>query len=216
MPNLARQRSIAWAWLIFSSCISCTTPPGARPQHLAPPPSAEGEPPAVVPADTLANIGIAQRKVAIRGRLDALARETFAFWLKHGPDVIHGGFHGKLDRYGRPIPKANKGLVQQARHLWTLSMWYRLREADPSIEAQANSLFDFLSLKFYDSSNAEFHFTVSDSGHPVERRKVLYGQSFAIYALSEYARAFEVKRAWELALSEEGELAFLLLHPMGS
>src|SRR5581483_10323113 len=68
---------------------------------------------------------LAARLAGLRARLDALGRETFAFWQAHGPDAQHGGFYGTLDRRGDSVAPTDKGLIQTARHLWAMSTWYQ-------------------------------------------------------------------------------------------
>lgn len=142
------------------------------------------------------------RLAALSSRLAALAERTMAFWVEHGPDTAFGGFHGSLDRLGNPASPDNKGLVQQARQLWTLSTWYERRDPSPEIEALAASQYDFLVEHFVDAADGAFVLTVSRDGRRVvDARKQLYAESFALYALSTYGRVFDVPEATELALA---------------
>jgi mannobiose 2-epimerase len=139
------------------------------------------------------------RLLRIQTRLDKLAMDDWAFWKAHGPDREHGGFHGTLDRRGNPIPPTDKGLIQTARHLWSTSLWYEKKERTPEVKALSDDLYRFLMKRFYDGGAGEFHFKVSRSGEPVETKKVLYANAFAIYALTQYARAYEVSEAGLIA-----------------
>jgi len=141
------------------------------------------------------------RLETIRTRLDKLAVEDWSFWKKHGPDREHGGYHGTLDRRGVAIAPTDKGLIQQARHLWTTSLWYEKKERSPEVKALSDDLYRFLMAHFYDATTKEFHFKVSRRGEPLDTRKVLYANSFAIYALVQYARAYAVKEAADTALA---------------
>jgi mannobiose 2-epimerase len=139
---------------------------------------------------------------ALSSRLAALAERTIAFWIQHGPDATFGGFHGTLDRFGNPAAPDNKGLVQQARQLWTLSTWYERRDPSPALEALAERQYDFLVEHFVDEADGAFVLTVSrDGSRVVDARKQLYAESYALYALSTYGRVFGVPEATELALS---------------
>jgi mannobiose 2-epimerase len=142
----------------------------------------------------------ALRLEAIAGRLHVLSDEFSAFWKTHGPDRVHGAFHGTLDRQGRPTAPTDKGLIQEARHLWSMSLWYQRREPTPEVKALADGLYTFLVRNFRDA-DAEFFFSVSQEGTPVDRSKVLYAQAFAIYALTAYGRAFHVPDATAQALA---------------
>lgn len=141
------------------------------------------------------------RRDQIRNRLDELASDDWAFWKKYGADREHGGFHGALDRQGNPIAPTDKGLIQQARHLWTTSLWYEKKERTPEVKALSDDLFRFLMSHFYDEKAREFRFKVSRQGESVDDKKVLYANAFAIYALTQYARAYGVKEAGDTALA---------------
>jgi mannobiose 2-epimerase len=117
----------------------------------------------------------------------------------HGPDAAHGGFHGTLDREGRPKAPTDKGVIQQARHLYSMSLWYERRGRQPEAKALADGQYAFLTQKFADG-DGEFFFTVDEAGNPVGKKKVLYANAFAIYALSTYGRVFGARDALERAL----------------
>jgi len=62
-----------------------------------------------------------------RDRIEAhLKTGILDFWLRHGPDPVRGGFHGSLDRQGKPDPASPRSLVQQSRILWTFSAARRM------------------------------------------------------------------------------------------
>ena len=62
----------------------------------------------------------------IKARIGILAGEVVDFWRIKGVDWVNGGFWGFHDLNGQPVPGADKGLIQQARHLWTFSTLYAL------------------------------------------------------------------------------------------
>lgn len=134
-------------------------------------------------------------------RMDQLALELIEFWTSKGVDRDFGGFHGTIDRAGEPKEPTDKGLIQQSRHLWTLSTWYERRAATPEVKALADTSYRFLVDHFLDA-DGEFFFKVSRDGKKVtEPKKVLYAQSFAIYALATYGRVFGVEAAKAQALA---------------
>jgi mannobiose 2-epimerase len=124
---------------------------------------------------------------------------VMAFWIEHGPDVGHGGFYGGLDRKGNSIPSLPKGLVQHARFLWSFSAAYRF-DPQPAYHELADRSFNFLRECFYDPARLGWYYLVSAEGLPLNKQKHLYGQSFAIYGLSEYSLAFGNEEALRLAL----------------
>lgn len=142
-----------------------------------------------------------EKLAAIRERLDRIAGDTAAFWIARGPDPEHGGFHGTLNRQGKPIAPYEKGLVQQARHLWAFSMWHQRRQATATVAGIADNLYRFLTAHFLDPQDNSFFLITARDGTLVDRTKLLYGQSFAIYGLARYGVAFARTEAMELALA---------------
>jgi cellobiose epimerase len=137
---------------------------------------------------------------ALRTRLAVLARQAADFWKRHGQDAEHGGFHGTLDRVGRPTAPTDKGLIQQARHLWSMATWYEYKEQTADVRALADNLYSFASNHFYDDASGEYAYLVDRTGRVVEPKHVLYAQSFAIYAFAQYARTFAHAPARDRAL----------------
>jgi hypothetical protein len=144
---------------------------------------------------------LANRLRALRSRLVQLADRTLSFWLEHGPDVTFGGFHGTLNRQGSPIGPDDKGLIQQARHLWMLSTWCERRPATASVRELARQTYAFLRDSFLDAADGGFVFKVSrDGGRVVDAKKQLFAESYAIYALATYGRVLDDAEARQLAL----------------
>jgi mannobiose 2-epimerase len=135
-------------------------------------------------------------------RLSPLIARTHDFWVEHGPDAAFGGFHATLNRQGNPITPEDKGLIQQARHLWMLSTWYERREATAQAAALAESAYVFVRDSFLDAADGSFVFKVSrDGSRVVDAKKQLFAESYAIYALSTYGRVFDDAEATALALA---------------
>lgn len=130
------------------------------------------------------------------------AQQIMDFWLCHGPDDRFGGFHGTLDRTGLPVPPYEKTLIQQARHLWTLSSVFRHSPPSNSekIKQIAYSTYQFIEANMLDK-DGEFIFETTRDGEASNTKKQLYAEGFAIYALSEFALAFNHQEAKELALT---------------
>lgn len=138
------------------------------------------------------------RELALRMR--HIASDQLEFWLAHGRDHQHGGFHGQLDRRGRPTGNGEKGLIQHARHLWAFCTWYERREASPRIAAIAHHLYEYVTARFMDRSTAGFFRKIDRHGHVTEAVHQVYPEAFAVYALATYGRVFDNQDATATAL----------------
>ncbi len=160
---------------------------------------------------------------------DVLENNILPFWLQQMPDREQGGFYGRMDGHMQLHPEAEKGAILNARILWSFSAAYRvLREkrkvnsekfatAPPSAEhdAEANSsLFtlhsslltaatrakDYIIDHFIDEEFGGVYWSLDSKGQPLNTRKQFYAIGFAIYGLSEYARATGDREALDYAL----------------
>lgn len=139
---------------------------------------------------------------SLTARLETLSADIMTFWKTHGPDPEHGGFYGKHDRRGEPVENEDKGLIQQARHLWSFSTWYARREPTPEIKAVADGTYQFIRDHFLDPKDGEYFYRVSRDGtRVIDAKKLLYAESFAIFALATYAKVFNQTEAAERALA---------------
>lgn len=134
-------------------------------------------------------------KEAIRQHLESV---ILPFWTALY-DVEHGGFYGHVDNDHTVHPEANKGLVQQARHLYAFSRLYRTYQ-DPSLLPLIDGTYRFLRNHFYVTSAKRYGWLVKHDGTMIDSRIVTYGQAFVIYGLSEYAMARHSDEALEEAL----------------
>jgi mannobiose 2-epimerase len=145
---------------------------------------------------------LVERLSALSARLSQLGTRTANFWLQHGPDATLGGFYGTLDRQGSPIAPDDKGLIQETRHLWTLSTWYERRQTTPAVRAQAAQQYAFVKDSFLDAADGAFVYKVSrDGSRIVDAKKQMFAESYAIYALCTYGRVFGDAEATGLALN---------------
>jgi len=110
------------------------------------------------------------------------------FWLNHTIDHQRGGFLGRLSNDLTVDPKGEKGLILNARILWTFSRVYRAYK-DPVYLATAQRAYQYLTHHFFDTQHGGCYWMLDCDGNPTETRKQIYGQAFAIYALAEYFHA---------------------------
>jgi mannobiose 2-epimerase len=123
---------------------------------------------------------------------EALERELtgniLPYWLTRAIDHEHGGFVGLITADEVAHPEAPKGAVLTARILWTFSAAYRVLGNPEYLDAAQRALQSFRE-RLVDPEHGGVYWMVNADGTPNDPRKHVYGQAFAIYALSEYARA---------------------------
>jgi cellobiose epimerase len=123
---------------------------------------------------------------------DSIDRELqynlLPFWRERSLDHENGGFVAEMANDGTLNTKAPKGLILNARLLWTFSALYR-ELADERDLSLARRAYDYLSKYFYDREYGGYGWRVSPDGLVLDSSKKVYGQAFCIYALSEYYRA---------------------------
>jgi mannobiose 2-epimerase len=125
---------------------------------------------------------------ALAGQAEAELRQNILpFWLKNARDRERGGFYGVIENDLTVRKDAPRGLLLTARILWTFSAAHR-RYHDPEYLEMAQWAYADLLQRFWDAEHGGVYWTVAADGKPLETRKQVYAQAFAIYALSEYHR----------------------------
>ena len=130
---------------------------------------------------------------------DVLENNILPFWLEKMQDNENGGFYGRIDGSGVLHPDAEKGAILNARILWTFSAAYRVLEKEELLKAATRAK-DYLVDHFIDPEYGGVYWSVDYKGEPLDTKKQFYAIAFAIYGLSEYARATGDREALEYAL----------------
>jgi cellobiose epimerase len=125
-----------------------------------------------------------------------LKGKILPFWINRMVDHEYGGFYGWADNNGKINSKANKGAVMNTRILWTFSAAYNIFN-DPIYLEMANRSYQYLVNHFLDKTNGGIYWMLDYKGNPVEPKKQIYAQAFAIYSFSEYFRSTVNKTALE-------------------
>ena len=115
-------------------------------------------------------------------------KDILAYWQRYAPDPVNGGFYGRVNYQNQPDPNADKGIVLNARILWTFSAGLRHTHHD-EYRPVADQAFQYIRQHFIDPQYGGVYWSVTTKGEPANATKQLYGQSFALYGLSEYVRA---------------------------
>ena len=130
---------------------------------------------------------------------DVLEMNILHFWMTQMTDEEHGGFYGRMDSSGTLHPEAAKGAILNARILWSFSASYRML-AHPEYLAMATRAYEYFVEHFIDQEYGGVYWSVDYLGNPLDTKKQFYAIGFAIYGLSEYARATGDRAALDYAL----------------
>jgi cellobiose epimerase len=110
------------------------------------------------------------------------------FWIRHVADARHRSFHGLLANDLTVDPAAERGALLSSRILWTYAAAFRAY-GDLAHRDMAGLALHDLVTRFHDASHGGFYWSIHADGTVKRDRKQVYGQAFAIYALSEYHAA---------------------------
>ena len=131
--------------------------------------------------------------------LDVLESNILRFWLDKMQDHENGGFYGRIDGQGVLHREAEKGAILNARILWSFSAAYRVLQKEEYLEAATRAK-DYLIEHFVDKEYGGVYWSVDYQGNPLDTKKQFYAIGFAIYGLSEYARATGDREALDYAI----------------
>jgi len=129
-----------------------------------------------------------------------LEENIIAFWYPRSLDKENGGYTTSFGPKGRRKAEGTKMIVTQARMVWLFSRLARAGYESEKYLPAAELGYRFLKEKMWDSQNGGFYWEVDATGDKVLKpQKHLYGQAFALYALSEYYLATRKREALEFA-----------------
>ncbi len=120
------------------------------------------------------------------------------WWSSNMIDRQHGGFYGRIDGYGKLHPEADKGVILNTRILRTFSAAAR-NTGNAAHRAVAERAYDYLVSHFVDAQNGGVYWMLDFRGNPVEPKKQVYAQAFAVYSLSEFFLLTQRQEVIELA-----------------
>jgi mannose 2-epimerase len=128
-----------------------------------------------------------------------LVNELLLFWTTRMIDKTNGGYITHFDKDGNDSGEDEKSLIAQTRCLYTISAALRAGYDDGHYAEYARHGADFLINKMWDNEHGGFYWMMDRKGNVKTDQKIIYGQSFAIYSLSEYTMATGDKRGIEYA-----------------
>lgn len=110
------------------------------------------------------------------------------FWVMYGADERNGGFHGLIRSDLTVEEEAPKGVVLNARILWTFARAFRLF-GEAQFLSLARRAYEYFTRAFFDADFGGVFWSVDWRAKPLDTRKKTYAQAFALYALAEYYSA---------------------------
>ncbi len=117
-----------------------------------------------------------------------LRGNVLPFWIKHVMDHRARTFHGELSNDLTVDPAVERGALLVSRILWTYSAAHR-HYGNAAYREMADFAYDDLVARYHDPVHGGFYWSIKPDGGVSRDRKQIYGQAFAIYALSEYHAA---------------------------
>ncbi len=130
---------------------------------------------------------------------DVVENNILRFWMEKMVDRENGGFYGRIDADEVLHKDAEKGAILNARILWSFSAAYRVL-GNPEYLKMATYAKDYFIEHFIDKEYGGVYWSLDDKGNPLNTRKQFYAIGFAIYGMSEYARATGDREALDCAL----------------
>jgi mannobiose 2-epimerase len=122
------------------------------------------------------------------------------YWMRQTPDLIHGGYYGKIDISNKVYPEAPKGSVLNARILWSFSAAFNLTGNKDYLEF-ADRAYQYIINQFMDQDAGGMYWSVDYTGKPLETKKQVYALAFALYGISEYVKTGNNEEAKQHAIS---------------
>lgn len=108
------------------------------------------------------------------------------FWLKRSIDKEYGGFLTCFDGKGNANLVTDKYIVTQTRMIWGMSILAEKYPENKELLEAARQGVNFFIKYFWDKEYGGWYWKVKRDGTLFDDGKVVYGQSFAIYALAQY------------------------------
>lgn len=121
-------------------------------------------------------------------RLEKILTENIApFWFDKSLDREHGGYIIHFGPQGQSKGPCTKMIVSQARTVWLFARLARAGYGRTENLEAAEHGYKFLTEKMWDAEHGGFYWELDAAGtQRLRPRKHLYGQAFALYAMSEY------------------------------
>lgn len=128
-----------------------------------------------------------------------LIHNILPFWMGRMVDLENGGFYGRIDGHNILHDHADKGVILNTRILWTFSAAYDYHNKEEYL-TMAHRAFQYIVRYFMDTSYGGVYWMLDHRGGPVDTKKQIYAQAFALYAFSEYYRVTRSEEVLDLGI----------------
>ena len=118
---------------------------------------------------------------------DYLLEECIPFWMENGLDRKNGGIITCLDRSGK-VFSTDKSVWFQGRALWMLSKLFNTMDKKEEWLEAAGGIYNFLMKYCFDKDGRMF-FSVTRDGKPLQKRRYMFSETFAVIGCAEYYKA---------------------------
>ena len=116
-----------------------------------------------------------------------LKNKLLPFWLENSIDEKYGGFLSYFDRDGKSSGKTDKTLICQLRMIFTMASAHRAGYGDNRYIEAAKQGVEFVIEHFWDREYSGWVWITDQQGKVLDDSKIMYGQSFGVYSMAEYA-----------------------------
>ena len=113
---------------------------------------------------------------------NVLTENILPYWLRLQDP--RGGFYGEVTSDGTVLADAPRGVILNARLIWSFAAAYRVFPQAEYLQAALHAR-DWFLAHFCDPEYGGVYWSVAPDGTPLDAKKQLYAQGFAIYGLSE-------------------------------
>ncbi len=129
-----------------------------------------------------------------------LLNNILPYWQEKVFDSKTGSFIGKIDHKEQAFPEYLKASIINSRILWTFAAAYRQFPNEQYLDVMKKA-YEIMITYFWDVKNGGIYWHIDGNNQPLDTKKQMYSQAFAIYALSEYYMAIGNDQAKQLAIS---------------
>lgn len=142
---------------------------------------------------------IQDRATMLKILTKSLENELLDVWYPRNFDSLYGGYKTMYTYNWKETGDQRKMIVSQARHMWVNSKSHEMDPTDKRYRYGASLGLRMLKDHMWDTAFGGFYTLMSREGTPIDQSKNAHGNSFAIFALAAYYKAFQDPDALKLA-----------------